>query len=161
MTIDETASIVRLDQADEIIAREIKTLHDAAYTVEAQLLGLENFPPLRRTLGSFTGAKSAFFGYMHQGSCVGLVELEIENISIVEVSGLVIHPKFHRRGIATKLMTYVLSEAQNRRVIVSTAAGNYPAIGLYEGLGFHLVDQWTTEDGIDIVQLAMGSQLPG
>ncbi len=159
MTIDETASIVALDQADEKIAREIKTLHNAAYTVEAQLLGLEKFPPLRRTLGSFTGAKSAFFGYMHQGSCVGLVELEIENISIVEVSSLVIHPKFHRRGIATKLMTYVLSEAQNRRVIVSTAAGNYPAIGLYEGLGFHIVDQWTTEGGIDIVQLAMGSQI--
>jgi len=154
MTIDKIASIVRLHQADKGIAEEIQALHDAAYAVEAQLLGLDEFPPLKRTLRSYAESTSVFYGYLHDGHCVGSVEVETRNLTVLEVSSLVVNPELSRRGIATKLMMYVLSKAGIRRVTVSTATANYPAIGLYEGLGFRTVDQWTTDDGIDIVQLA-------
>ena len=153
MTFDKADAIVRLYQADDGIAERIKALHDAAYAVEAQLLGLDEFPPLKRTLASYAESRSVFFGYMHEGCCVGSIELETENLPVLEVSSLVVDPKCSRRGIATKLMTHVLSKAGTRRVIVSTATANYPAIKLYEGLGFRAVDQWKTDDGIDIVQL--------
>ena len=154
MTLDRTDSIVRLHQANDGIAEKIKALHDAAYAVEAQLLGLDEFPPLNRALESYAESKSIFFGYIHEGHCVGSVELETDNLPVLEVSSLVVDPRFSRRGIATKLMTHVLSEVPARRVIVSTGSANYPAINLYEGLGFRIVDQWTTDDGIEIVQLA-------
>lgn len=153
MTIDKADTIVRLNQAEDGIAEKIKALHDAAYAVEAQLLGLEEFPPLKRALASYAESRSVFFGYMHKGRCVGSVELETESFPVLEVSSLVVDPKFSRRGIATKLMTHVLSKAGTRRVTVSTATANYPAINLYEALGFRAVDQWKTDEGIDIVQL--------
>jgi ribosomal protein S18 acetylase RimI-like enzyme len=154
MAAEMTGSIVRLYQADDGVAAKIKALHDAAYAVEAQLLGLENFPPLKRTLESYAASNSIFFGYMHKGRCVGSVELETAALAVLEVSSLVVDPKFARRGVATKLMTHALSEAGTRRLTVSTAGANYPAINLYKGLGFRAVDQWVSEDGIEIVQLA-------
>jgi ribosomal protein S18 acetylase RimI-like enzyme len=154
MTIEKTESIVRLHQMEAGVAEQIKALHDSAYVAEARLLGLDEFPPLKRTLESYAKAISACYGYFREGRCVGSVELAVEESLVCEVSSLVVDPKFLRQGIATKLMTHILSKAGSRRVIVSTASANYPAISLYEGLGFQKVDQWTTDDGVDIVQLA-------
>jgi ribosomal protein S18 acetylase RimI-like enzyme len=154
MTSDKTDAIVRLSQADHGVAEKIKALHDSAYAAEARLIGLDEFPPLKRTLESYANSKSVFFAYIHEGCCVGSVELETGNSSALEISSLVVDPDFSRCGIATKLMKHALSKAGSRQAIVSTAAANYPAINLYESLGFQKVDEWTNGDGIDIVRLA-------
>lgn len=154
MTSDNTGVIVRLRQADKGVAEQIKALHEAAYAVEAQLLGVDEFPPLKRTLESYADSTSIFFAFIHDGCCVGSVELETNNPLVIEISSLVVDPEFSRRGIATKLMKHALTEAGRRQVVVSTAAANYPALNLYERLGFEKVDQWTNDDGIIIVQLA-------
>ncbi len=154
MPMDNTDTIIRLHQADEGVAEQIKALHDSAYSVEARLLGLDEFPPLNRTLESYAKSNSVFFGCIREARCVGSVELKEDDSSILEVSSLVVDPCYSRQGIATRLMMYVLSKAGTRRVIVSTATENYPAINLYEGLGFQKADQWTSDAGIDIVLLA-------
>jgi len=154
MPMVNTDIIIRLHQADEGVAEQIKALHDAAYSVEARLLGLDEFPPLNRTLESYGKSNSVFFGCIREAHCVGSVELKEDDSSILEVSSLVVDPCYSRQGIATRLMMHVLSEAGTRRVIVSTATGNYPAINLYEGLGFQKAEHWTTDAGIDIVLLA-------
>ena len=153
MTMDKTDTIVRLHPADEGVAEQLKLLHDSAYLVEAQLLGLDDFPPLNRTLESYLKSRSVFYGCIHEDCCVGSVELEADISSVLGVSSLVVDPRFFRQGIATKLMMHVLSKAGSRRVIVSTATGNHPAINLYEGLGFRQADHWTTDAGIDLVLL--------
>jgi ribosomal protein S18 acetylase RimI-like enzyme len=153
MPMDKTDTIIRLHQAGEGVAEQLKALHDSAYSVEARLLGLDEFPPLKRTLEFYAKSKSVFFGYIRGDCCVGSVELDTDDSSILEVSSLVVDPCFSRQGIATKLMMHVLSKAGSRRVIVSTATGNYPAINLYEGLGFRQADHWTTDAGIDLVLL--------
>lgn len=154
MTNDKTALVVRLSHEDIEVAEKLKALHDAAYAVEARLLGLDEFPPLNRALESYANSTSAFFGYMRNGDCVGSVEIEALDFSGIEVASLVVDPRFARQGIATKLMMHVLNKAGSGRIVVSTAGANVPAIKLYEGLGFEKVDQWTTEDGLEIVQLA-------
>jgi ribosomal protein S18 acetylase RimI-like enzyme len=152
MDNDSNDAIVQLDQADAEVARRIKQLHDAAYAVESSLLGLERFPPLNRTLESYAHAASTFFGYLRNDDVVGSVEVEVSEPGVFEIASLVVDPDCARQGIGKKLMLFVLKIAGTRRVTVSTAKGNYPAKKLYKGLGFRKVDQWLTEDGLDIVQ---------
>jgi len=161
MNVDKTDVIVKLDHADADVARQIKSLHDVAYAAEARLLGLKEFPPLNRTLESYANANSTFFGCRRDGSYIGSVELDVDNSSVFDISSLVVDPRFSRQGIATKLMKHVLSIVGPRRVVVSTGAANYPAINLYEGLGFQKADEWTTDDGLRIVELAKAAGKAG
>lgn len=154
MRSENTDSVVRLDHSDVAVARQIKHLHDAAYAVEARLLGVEEFPPLNRKLKSYSNASSSFFGYIRDGHCAGSIEIETGEPSIITISSLVVDPNCSRQGIATKLVMHVLDMAGGMRVAVSTAEENYPAIRLYEGLGFRKTERWTTHDGLRIVELA-------
>lgn len=147
-------TIAVLNHADTGVAERIKRLHDAAYAIEAKLLGLESFPPLDRTLESYVHATTEFVGFMHYDVIVGSVEIAVHEPSHFEIASLVVDPQHARQGIGTKLVAHAITMAGVRRIIVSTAKKNYPAIKLYEGLGFQTVDNWLTDEKLEIVQLA-------
>jgi ribosomal protein S18 acetylase RimI-like enzyme len=148
----DTISVLNHTDAD--VAERIKRLHDAAYAVEASLLGLDDFPPLGRTLESFAHATSMFVGFLRDGVISGSVEVAFHEPSIYEIASLVVDPRHARQGIGTRLIAHVIKMAGTCRIIVSTAKENHPAIKLYEGLGFQKVDQWLTDENLEIVQLA-------
>jgi len=54
----------------------------------------------------------------------------------LEINSLTVDPSFFRRGIADKLIAYVLSTNIHEKAIVETAVVNEPAIKLYQKHGF-------------------------
>lgn len=104
-------------------------LQQRAYQVEADLIGVSDFPPLQQTPAQLVGA------------------LTIEQETITR---LVVAPDYFRQGIAKHLLRHAL--VKHRLHFVSTAAANLPAIALYQQFGFRQVDQ-VNRDTIVLVTL--------
>jgi ribosomal protein S18 acetylase RimI-like enzyme len=123
----------------------------ASYREEARLLDLDDFPPLRRTVEAIQQAGSRFFGLSVEGTLAAVAEVDADSEPL-DLSALVVHPDFFRRGLATGLLRQLLEEEfPDRAVSVTTGAANGPAIQLYEKLGFRLVDRWDHGEGIPMV----------
>ena len=139
-----------LDHTRSETASDIREVMQVAYAVEKEILGVEDFYPLRRTAEAIAAAESTFFGIHVEGTLAGVIELEIDP-DCVNIASLVVRPEHSRRGIATSLV----SRAFGRGLIVtvSTGAANAPAIALYESLGFKIERRFRTEDGIPMVGL--------
>lgn len=145
-------SIRELNHQDIGIASQLSEIMQLAYQEEAQLIGAENFPPLRRTETDIQRSSGTFFACEDKGETVGAIELEI-NGDGVQIASLVVHPQKTRRGFGAKLVEHALELAKDRTVLVQTARDNNIAIGLYEKLGFELVRQFSTDEGYELVEL--------
>lgn len=62
-------------------------------------------------------------------------------------------PSAFRRGVGSALVRHALAQARGRRVRVGTAAGNAPALALYEGLGFRRDREREPVPGLAFVEL--------
>jgi ribosomal protein S18 acetylase RimI-like enzyme len=133
-------------------AGTICALLRAAYTVEAQVIGVDDFAPLRRTAADISGAPSTFFGCTIGGRLVAVAEIEAPPDGPINIGGFAVHPSFFRRGIGSRLLRHVLQATAPAPVTVSTAATNDPAIALYEAHGFRVRRRWTIQ-GIQMVTL--------
>ncbi len=145
-------SIREINHQDISTASKLSEIMQLAYQEEAQLIGAENFPPLRRTETDIQNSNGTFFACEDNGETVGAIELEI-NGDGVQIASLVVHPQKTRRGFGAKLVEHALELAESRTVLVQTARDNNIAIGLYEKLGFELVRQFSTNDGYELVEL--------
>lgn len=123
-----------LDHRDPAVAAGLVALQRAAYRVEADLLGTDALPPLHEStsdvaaldlvlLGIGVDPVVAALGYrVHDG------ELDIDRLMVA--------PASHRRGLARRLLGFVLAVVPHATATVSTGAGNLPARRLYASLGF-------------------------
>jgi len=145
--------IFRLDHTDPEQAATICEVLVAAYTVEARLIGVTDFAPLRRTAEDIAAAPSTFFGSSADGRLVAVAELEELGKEAVNIASFAVLPAVFRRGIGLRLLRHVLEAVGSARVTVSTASANQPAIALYEKEGFAISRRWEIE-GIDMVTLA-------
>ncbi len=123
----------------------------AAYRVEADLLQLEDFPPLRRTIADIQASGSEFIGFVVNGQIQGVVELEHEGGMCINIASLVVAPAVFRQGIGAALIAHVLDAYPANLLTVSTALKNVPAVRLYEKFGFQDQAYWTTPDGVAMV----------
>lgn len=73
----------------------------------------------------------------------------------LEIHSLTVAPNFFRKGIADKLIRYILSEFDFTEAIVETAIVNIPAINLYKKHGFIEFKRWIASQGIE--KLAMST----
>ncbi|ABC31051.1 Histone acetyltransferase HPA2/related acetyltransferase [Hahella chejuensis KCTC 2396] len=139
-------------QAD--IARELYELFQSAYRVEAKLIGVEQFPPLRRTAADIMRSSTQFLGYRQVSRLVAAVEIERQG-EWLSIHSLVVVPDMFRQGFANGLLEYVFTQSHQfgraKGVKVSTAAVNAPAISLYERFGFRKVGENRTPEGISVV----------
>ena len=76
----------------------------------------------------------------------------------IHITNLAVDPKDQNKGIATKLIKYIISMAKNKKkknVCLEVRYSNKKAIDLYEKLGFKitkkLLDYYKHEDGIEMV----------
>ena len=145
-------SPIRLDHTSREIVAEIHRVMMAAYEVEAGLLGVSDFFPLRRTVAQIRSAESLFFGAFSDGRLAAVAEIEAE-ADPVNIAALVVDPDHFRKGLATTLLRSILSLYQDRSLTVSTGVLNRPALLLYEKLGFREHRRWSTDDGILMVTL--------
>lgn len=146
----------RLDATHHDVAVEIHRVMMAAYQVEAELLGVADFFPLRRTVAQIAAAGSQFFGLFVEDRLTAVAEVEPQPTA-TNIAALVVAPDHFRKGFASALLRSILELYADRDLTVSTGALNRPALLLYEKLGFRKQRRWSTPDGIPMVTLLRGS----
>ncbi|CAM4132700.1 GNAT family N-acetyltransferase [Pseudoalteromonas byunsanensis] len=145
--------ITKLKHHDERTAKQIWSVLQSAYRVEAKLIGREDFPPLFRTVADIKAAKSDYYGYVESNDIAAVIEIEIVKQHL-EIHSLVVDPRHFRKGIADKLMHFVLNEFDVTSAMVETAVVNNPAIRLYKKHGFIERDRFTPAHGIEKLALS-------
>ena len=144
-------SIENLRTADKSIAIQIYNIMQAAYKMEAKLIGVTSFPPLCRSVADIQKSETTFWGIKIDGRLCGAMELNFSNDN-VSIDSMVVHPQYFRQGIASMLLENVLENAAGKKVCVQTAVENLPAIGLYKKHGFREDLRWS-ENGFNLVRL--------
>jgi ribosomal protein S18 acetylase RimI-like enzyme len=130
-------NIEPLNPRERAVASSIHSVQLAAYSQEAQLLGVSKFPPLERTADEVQTSYELFFGASLGGALVGVAAIEAsEGQSRVCISSLVVLPEAQRSGVASALLRDVLRRFAQNVVVVSTAAENTRALSLYKQFGF-------------------------
>ncbi|SCG41308.1 GNAT family N-acetyltransferase [Micromonospora zamorensis] len=143
---------------DERLARVLLSLQQAAYAVEASIIGDDRIPPLRETLDELRGTPLRWLGAFDDRRLVGAIARS-EDHSEVDIHRLVVDPTLHRRGVGRTLVSEVLALAGRRRTVVCTGRANLPARALYEGLGFVLVDEKEVIPDLWVTRYAVTQQL--
>ena len=128
-------------------AEAIRSVFQVSYKVEAELIGATNFPPLSRPLEEFSNCPNDFVGYHEDQILVAVVEMKKEEDSM-HIQSLVVDPAYFRRGIARKLIEFVLQHYPVPQFTVETGKENGPARKLYENFGFQLLKTYTADEGI-------------
>ena len=141
--------IEKLKNSDLEIAKKMRLIFQASYKVEAKLLNVTNFPPLKRPLENYTESNTEFYGYSINEILAAVVEIDTNNNNnYILIRSLVVHPDFFRQGIAGKLIKFVFETFKSNLFVVETGLENGPATKLYEKFGFVEVHQWDTSHGI-------------
>ncbi len=151
---DAGPEVTPLDPADAGVAAEIHAVMQAAYRVEAALLGVADFVPLARTVAQVACAPCVFAGVREDGRLVAAIEIDPDGAERPNVDALVVHPDAFRRGLGTALLWHAIGAWGARGLTVSTGERNAPALALYARHGFALERRWRTDDGIPMVTLA-------
>lgn len=144
--------IIRLTNTKEQTAKQIHDVFQRSYRIEADIIGVKEFPPLSRTIVDIMGSTSEFFGFNCGGNTAGVIEVELRD-GVLDIHSLTVNPDFFRRGIAGQLMTFVVDNFEANEMVVETALSNEPAIKLYVKHGFRVYRQWIPEHGIEKVAL--------
>lgn len=146
-------AVERLDPRQESCAQEILRVSLASYRVEAELLGVEDFPPLRETVAAVRESEGLFCGTRLEGRLAGVCEVQAEALG-QGIARLVVDPEFFRRGVARALMDFVVASCR-RPLRVQTGAKNLPALGLYRSYGFEVCRERRHPSGIEVVELVL------
>jgi ribosomal protein S18 acetylase RimI-like enzyme len=141
-----------LDHYSENVAIQIHDVFQLSYKVEARLVGVDDFPPLRRKASLIQSSSSQFLGQRIDGDLAAVVEFS-ESGEELSIDSLVVHPQYFRRGLASQLLQSLLARIPWKIADVDTAAANKPAIELYRKFGFSESRRWETADGIEKVKL--------
>jgi GNAT superfamily N-acetyltransferase len=148
----EASPIELLDHRSHGSASRIHDLFQCSYAIEAELIGVTRFPPLERSLWEVQSARSRFIGQWIGSELAAVLEYSSDETHLC-IDSLVVHPQYFRRGLASRMLQSLLAQVAWETADVETAAGNAPAIALYEKFGFYPSRRWTTGDGIAKVQL--------
>jgi len=139
--------ILHINNKENKIAEEIRTIFQVSYAVEAKMLKAVDFPPLQRTVSQFLKSDSEFYAYYLTKNIAGVIEIENDEDS-THIQSLVVYPKYFRNGIGRKLVQFILDNYTAKIFTVETGIDNYPAIKLYTSFGFQEQKQWDTNHGV-------------
>ena len=139
--------IVKINNKENKIAKEIRAIFQASYAVEAEILKAVDFPPLKRTAAQLLNSNSEFYAYYLIENIVGVIEIETHE-NLTHIQSLVVYPKYFRNGIGCKLVQFILDTYKSKIFTVETGIDNHPAIKLYTRFGFQEQAQWDTNHGV-------------
>ena len=135
--------IIKIDNKGAQISKEIYSIFQASYKIEAKLLQATKFPPLNRTTAEFLDSNNSFYAYYIKKHIAGVIEID-DNSKSTHLQSLVVYPKYFRQGIAKQLVQFVLDSYTSKLFTVETGLDNKPAIKLYKRFGFQEIKQWDT-----------------
>jgi len=141
-----------LDNSDTQTSLLIFGVFQSSYRIEAELLSVESFPPLSRTATDIQNATTLFYGYYENDGLAAVAEITLSD-QCVEIDSFTVSPSHFRKGIANKLLSYILKKYESLQAIVETAVANTPAINLYKKHGFVEFKRWTPSHGIPKVAM--------
>lgn len=143
-------SLAALDPADH--AQELFALWQAAYTQEAELLGLRpaQFPPLQLGLRDLMNSSETWLGCWAGAELVGALAwgADEQDPSAQQISALIVAPAWQRQGVATRLLHALGVLAGRGPLTVHVAAANEPAQALLAAQGFRSLHRWLSPEGI-------------
>ncbi|MBE0357497.1 hypothetical protein PPHE_b0821 [Pseudoalteromonas phenolica O-BC30] len=155
--------IQQLNNSVSKVSQQIYQVFQSSYKIEADLVGVESFPPLSRTVENIQASTTQFYGFIVEGELAGVIEISLneesaDNIAktTLEIDSLTVSPLYFKQGIASRLIEFVLQNKPFEYAIVETAALNQPAVRLYEKHGFRVFKQFTPPHGIKKVALQRG-----
>ncbi|MCK0134315.1 GNAT family N-acetyltransferase [Arenibacter sp. S6351L] len=128
-------------------AEKLHALFQVSYRIEAELLGVTDFPPLNRRIINFQNSNTQFFGLWKDDVLAAAVEID-QLKNTLKICSLVVYPKYFRQGIARKLLLFVEDYDDSETLIVETGWANAPAITLYEKFGFQETREYIGPGGI-------------
>ena len=129
------------------VAEKLFSIWQESYSIEAKLLEVKDFPPLSRTVQDFVDSSTHFYGFVKNDVYNAVTELR-DNDGTLHIQSLVVQPSQFRKGLASKMIAFVLSENMNRNFTVETGCDNLPAINLYLKFGFVETKQYETDYGV-------------
>jgi len=150
--------IIHLDNTKLEIGKQIRSLFQASYKIEAALLKADDFPPLKRPLKDFLSCKNEFYGYEKNQEILAIVELKYSG-SNCHVQSLVVHPNHFRKGFGKNLMHFVLQKTEANTITVETGFDNFPARQLYKSLDFKENGDYDTVFGIRKIKFILHKEL--
>ena len=139
--------IIKINNKENKIANEIRSIFQVSYAVEAEMLKAVDFPPLQRTVSQFLKSDSEFYAYYLTKSIAGVIEID-NHEDLTHIQSLVVYPKYFRSGIGRKLVQFILDSYKSKEFTVETGIDNHPAIKLYKSFGFQEQEQWDTNHGV-------------
>lgn len=143
----------RLDLADPVTLPQMWELQRAAYAVEAELIGFDGIPPLHETRHELRGCGESFLGVSDETGLAGAVSWNRLDDGTLDICRLVVHPRAHRRGIATTLLNSLDVREPADVTVVSTGTANHPAITLYRSRGFTPIEEREIAPGVTVTLL--------
>jgi ribosomal protein S18 acetylase RimI-like enzyme len=146
--------IIPLDNTKLEIGKQIRSLFQVSYKIEAALLKADDFPPLKRPLKDFLNCENEFYGYENNQEIVAIVELKYSG-SNCHVQSLVVHPNYFRKGFGKNLMHFVLQKMEVNTFTIETGFDNFPARQLYKSLGFKENGDYDTVFGIKKIKFIL------
>ncbi|WP_406376472.1 GNAT family N-acetyltransferase [Streptomyces sp. NBC_00647] len=151
---------LRLDLADPATLRQLWELQRAAYAVEAALIGFDGIPPLHETLQELRGCNESFLGIADETGLAGAVSWTRPDDGALDICRLVVHPRAHRRGIATALLDHLDAMESADLTLVSTGTANHPALALYKRRGFTPTGERRIAPGVTVTLLERKTAAP-
>ena len=139
--------IIKINNKENKIGKEIQDIFQASYAVEAEILKAIDFPPLKRTISQFLNSNSEFYAYYLTQNMAGVIEIE-SNKDLTHIQSLVVYPRYFRRGIGRRLIQFILDTYKSSSFTVETGLDNHPAIRLYKSFDFQEQYQWDTNHGV-------------
>ena len=144
-----------LDNSAPEVAKQIYNIFQNSYKIEAQLIGILDFPPLSRSVKNIENSKNTFYGFYEGEWLAAILEITFED-KCLGIDSLTVAPNHFRKGIANKLISYVLTVNDFSQAIIETAVVNIPAIKLYKKHGFVEFKRWTPSHGIEKLAMSIG-----
>jgi len=146
--------ITKLDNSNEAVAQQIFAVFQCSYKIEAQLIGTSSFPPLLRSAIDIAHSTTQFYGFIEGEGIAAVIEVAIKDQHL-DIHSLTVDPNYFRKGIASKLVRFVLETMDIVKATVETAVVNMPAIAVYQKHGFVEYKRWTPSHGIEKVAMSI------
>lgn len=142
--------IKKIDITNPEVSKEVLNIQISSYKVETEIIDYYDIPPLKDTVQSLQQSGETFFGYYLNKELCGVISIKIDD-GIIDIHRLMVHPKYFRKGVATKLLNFIEVEVDNFEVIVvSTGSKNVPAVDFYLKNGFLRTGETKITDSLSL-----------
>lgn len=117
---------------DDITTDELISLYNS--------VGWTTYSKDRLTMAKLLPGASYYIGVRDEGRLIGLIRCISDEVSIVYIQDILVHPDRQRQGIATELMHQTLAHYTKPRQVVLLTDNEPKSIAFYESLGMKKLD---------------------